>query len=275
MRIDLYLVSILLAPSRNKAQELIASGRVWLETNGIRQQVQKPSLQVTPDMLALTGFLIHVDPVVGEDGFVSRGGLKLLGALRHLGLDVRGALALDLGISTGGFTDCLLRAGARGIVGIDVGHSQLASALKDDARVVNVEGVNARYLAQPECLPKVLAALQKVGESGLNAQVFDLIVADLSFISLTLVLPDAIQYLKERAALLLLVKPQFEVGREGLGKNGIVKNRARFAQVEAKIRLCCQDLDLNVEDYFESTIEGTDGNREFFVFAKKKSLQRA
>lgn len=257
MRIDLYLVEKGMAPSRTRAQEMIVSGRVFIRNGQQRQQVQKPSLQVDPGLENQ----IEVEEDPSASRFVSRGGLKMQGALERAKLDVTGFQVLDLGISTGGFTDCLLQKGASSVVGVDVGHGQLAPKLQGDARVKLAEGVNARDLSQIPLLD-------------MNAgHKYDLLVIDVSFISLTLVLPGAIQYLKEEAPVLALVKPQFEVGREGLGKNGIVKDPSRYAEVEDKIRRCCQSAGLKVEDYFESPIEGTDGNREFFVYARRFELR--
>ena len=257
MRIDLLLVERGLAASRNRAQELIAGGRVYMVSRGQRTLVAKPSQKVNPrDIESLE---IVDDP--GSGSYVSRGGLKMKGALDRTGLQVRGFRVLDVGISTGGFSDCLLQAGAVSVIGVDVGHGQLAEKLRNDPRVRLVEGVNARDLSN--------VPLVKLN-SGHN---FDLVVIDVSFISLSLVLPEAIRYLKESAPVLALVKPQFEVGREGLGKNGIVKDPARFREVEEKIRRVCAEAGLSVEDYFDSSIEGSDGNKEYFVFARPSQLQ--
>jgi 23S rRNA (cytidine1920-2'-O)/16S rRNA (cytidine1409-2'-O)-methyltransferase len=250
MRADLLLVERGLAPSRAKAQELIETGRVFVIVDGKKSPITKPSAKIPPQ---------QVDSITVESGgareFVSRGGIKLDGALDRVGLDVSGFSVLDVGISTGGFADCLLQRGAARVIGVDVGHGQLNEKLRRDDRVAHLEGVNARDLAKAPLLE-------------MNAgRRLDLVVADVSFISLTLVLPEAIQYLKESAPVLALVKPQFEVGREGLGKNGIVKDPRLYGVVEEKIRRCCADAGLAVEDYFESSIEGTDGNREFFVHA--------
>jgi 23S rRNA (cytidine1920-2'-O)/16S rRNA (cytidine1409-2'-O)-methyltransferase len=253
MRADLLLVEQGFATSRNRAQELIATGRVFVVTRGQRQVVKKPSLQIEDGQ-------IEVAPDPEALHYVSRGGLKMRGALDRLGLSVDGARVLDIGISTGGFTDCLLQAGARSVVGVDVGHGQLAPQLENDARLQLIEGVNARDLTQADLLTKN------------GGQKFDLIVADVSFISLTLVLPAMISYLKESASILALVKPQFEVGREGLGKNGIVKDSSLYPLVEKKIRDSAQSAGLLVEDYFESAIKGYDGNREFFLYARSPEL---
>lgn len=255
-RADLALVERGLAPSRNRAQELIEAGRVFVVIHGQRNAVKKASAPIEiSDQLEVVG---------QDDDYVSRGGLKMRGALEHLArkslLDVRGRTVLDVGISTGGFADCLLRSGAARVVGVDVGHGQLAARLRNDPRLALLERVNARELARPARVVEIL---------GLNSgRQFDLIVIDVSFISLTLVLPELIEYLGEASALLALVKPQFEVGREGLGKNGIVKDEALFGVVEEKIRGSVRAIGtLRVEDYFASSIEGSDGNKEFFVFA--------
>lgn len=252
-RADVALVENGYASSRSRAQDLIASGRVSIVRGGERRLVTKPSTVVTgEDQLEVAR--------IGGDDFVSRGGHKMRGALDRVRFDSCGARVLDVGISTGGFTDCLLRAGAERVVGVDVGHGQLAAVLKSDPRVYLLEGINARELSDQKLLKLIL---------GLNeGRKFDLIVVDVSFISLTLVLPELIQYLGEGAAILALVKPQFEVGRAGIGKNGIVKDAALFSAVEEKIRGSCRENNLTVEDYFASSIEGTDGNREFFIFAK-------
>ena len=259
IRADLFLVEQGLVTSRNRAQELIASGKVFLVVNGHRKAITKASAQIDPETAS-----IEVVQEAGEAQYVSRGGLKMQGALQRTGFDVKGLKILDIGISTGGFADCLLQRGAAGIVGVDVGHGQLAAQLQRDPRVRLFEGVNARDLSS-EIIQKQLS------ESNAGRK-FDLVVVDVSFISLTLVLPELIQYLEESSPVIALVKPQFEVGRDGLGKNGVVKDPSRFAEVEAKIRRACSTLDLTVEDYFESPIEGTDGNREFFLYARHAQL---
>jgi 23S rRNA (cytidine1920-2'-O)/16S rRNA (cytidine1409-2'-O)-methyltransferase len=254
MRVDILLVEKGLASSRARAQDLIARGRVFIVNGDQRQVVKKSSQKVSP------GEQDSVVVEAPETPFVSRGGVKMQGALGRTGLVVAGYRVLDVGISTGGFTDCLLHEGAGHVVGVDVGHGQLADKLKADSRVTLIEGVNARDLSG-------------VGLIETNAgHKFDLAVIDVSFISLTLVLPEVIQYLKESARVLALVKPQFEVGREGLGKNGIVKDASLYGEVEAKMRRCCEANGLTVEDYFASPIEGTDGNREFFVLARHQQM---
>lgn len=251
MRLDVYLVKKGLAPSRTRAQQMIDQGCVTLVRGEKRQSAVKSSFQILGNE-----WQVEVAVSQENDRFVSRGGIKMAGALAHTRLEVKGFRVLDLGISTGGFADCLLQAGAHSIVGIDVGHGQLAPKLAADPRVQLIEGANARNLVENARL-------------GPPRPAFDLVVADLSFISLTLVLPQAIQYLKEGARVLALVKPQFEVGRGGIGKGGIVKDTSLLKGVETKIRECCASLKLDVEDYFASAIEGSDGNREFFVLASE------
>jgi 23S rRNA (cytidine1920-2'-O)/16S rRNA (cytidine1409-2'-O)-methyltransferase len=187
--------------------------------------------------------------------FVSRGGLKLDGALAHTGIDVHGMTCLDVGQSTGGFTDVLLSRGAARVVGVDVGHGQLHERLKADPRVHAFEGVNARHLERSQ-----------LGDA-MPAGGFDLVVGDLSFISLALVLPALTPLMAAGGELLLLVKPQFELQREHIGKGGVVKDAAAYAIVESRIRTACAEAGLRVRDWFASAIEGGDGNREFFVRA--------
>jgi 23S rRNA (cytidine1920-2'-O)/16S rRNA (cytidine1409-2'-O)-methyltransferase len=231
-----------LAPSRTVAQRLIEAGRVsW--SGGA---VVKVSM-----VLPLTAEIAVASDET--DRYVGRGGIKLAGALAHTKLDVRGKTCLDVGQSTGGFTDCLLQAGAASVVGIDVGHGQLHAKLATDARVTCIEGVNARELQK----------------SAIAVRQYALIVADLSFISLTLVLPQLPALLADGGDMLLLVKPQFEVGPEHVGKGGIVRDAALYPQVEAKLRQAAEASGLRVIDYFESPIAGTDGNREFFIWTKK------
>lgn len=237
-RADALLVARGLAPSRTAAQRLIEAGRVFAA--GV--VVSKPA-QELPEGVELR---IEED---AADRYVSRGGIKLAGALAHAGLEVAGRRCLDVGQSTGGFTDCLLANGAAHVVGVDVGHDQLHPRLAGDDRVETHEGINARSLQ----------------ESALAGRLFDLIVADVSFISLTLVLPQLPIFLAAGGDMLLLVKPQFEVGPAGIGKGGIVRDEALYAEVEAKLRACCGESHLTVRDWFDSPITGTDGNREFFL----------
>jgi 23S rRNA (cytidine1920-2'-O)/16S rRNA (cytidine1409-2'-O)-methyltransferase len=190
------------------------------------------------------------------DKYVSRAGLKIEGALHFLNLDVEGFHVLDVGISTGGFSDCLLQNGAVAIVGIDVGHNQLSPKLKSDPRLRLLEGVNAREIHTHPAVEKHRP------EKG-----FDLVVVDVSFISLTLVLPSAVKMVKKPGGCCLaLVKPQFEVGPSGLGKNGIVKDKELYQNVRDKILKTVAELGGSSPQFFESPLEGKDGNQEFFCF---------
>ncbi|HMN93647.1 MAG TPA: TlyA family RNA methyltransferase [Hydrogenophaga sp.] len=251
MRADQLLVDRGLAASRSQAQRLIAAGVRWRLPGGDWKLVTKngEELRETVD-LALQD--------TAETRFVSRGGLKLDGALQRCGIDVTGLRCLDVGQSSGGFTDCLLQRGAARVVGVDVGQGQLHPRLRSDPRVVCIEKCNARELA----------AHQLVDAAGEAASApFDLIVGDLSFISQTLVWPALVPLLRPTGQLLMLVKPQFELQPEHIGKGGLVKDAASHALVQQRIAQACDSNGLRLRDYFESAITGGDGNREFFVWA--------
>ena len=222
---------------------MIAAGRV-AAPGGI---VTRAALELARE----TPLTVTADP---EDRFVSRGGVKLAGALAITGLDVAGRRCLDVGQSTGGFTDCLLQADARHVVGVDVGHGQLHPRLLADSRVTSFEGINCRALVAAD-----------LGDA-LPANGFDLIIGDLSFISLTLILPQLPPLLAAHGDLLLLVKPQFEVGPGNIGKGGIVRDPTLHDEVEGKLRQCAASLGLTVRAWFASPITGGDGNREFFIW---------
>jgi 23S rRNA (cytidine1920-2'-O)/16S rRNA (cytidine1409-2'-O)-methyltransferase len=250
MRADQLLLDRGLAASRSQAQRLIASGVEWRLGTKPWQRVAKNG-----DELPLPCEVRLLD--TAEARYVSRGGLKLEGALQSSGLTAQGLRCLDVGQSTGGFTDCLLQHGAAQVVGLDVGHGQLHPRLRDDARVVCVERINARELqADDERVPDA--------QEG-----FDLVVGDLSFISLTLVLPALLPLLKKGGALLMLVKPQFELQPSDIGKGGLVKDEASYVQVEARLREACAGLNLNVLGYWPSAIAGGDGNQEFWIGARR------
>ena len=249
MRADQLLVQRGLAPTRSAAQRLIARDAVrWLGVKG--WAVPRKAGEDLPEGC---GLQVTDD---AELRFVSRGGLKLEGALAKCGLDVRGLRCLDVGQSTGGFTDLLLQRGAARVVGIDVGHGQLHAQLAADARVELYEGLNARDVSG-----SAFAAAHAPHS-------FDFVTGDLSFISLTLVLPTLAMYLAAGGHLLMLVKPQFELQPEQIGKGGIVKDSASFALVETRIRASCKVLLLTVSGYFRSSITGGNGNTEFFVWAR-------
>jgi 23S rRNA (cytidine1920-2'-O)/16S rRNA (cytidine1409-2'-O)-methyltransferase len=256
MRIDQLLVQRGLAGTRSQAQRLIADGVRW-RSSGEWRRVAKNGDDVVPD-----AEIELLDDA--EAQYVSRGGLKLAGALAHLTLPVTGQLCLDLGQSTGGFTDCLLQGGAHHVVGVDVGYGQLNDSLRSDARVTCIERVNARNLT----VDVVASALDPSGEAP-AFEGFDLIVGDLAFISQTLVLPAAVPMLKEVGSVLMLVKPQFELQPGQVGKGGIVTDQSMFAVVEKRIRAAHKALGLKVQDYFPSSIHGGDGNQEFFIYSKR------
>ena len=244
MRADQQLVARGLAPSRSAAQRLIDCGAVrWLSPKG--WAVPRKAGEDLPE-----GCEIEITDDA-ELRWVSRAGLKLDAALARTGIDVASATCLDVGQSTGGFTDVLLARGAARVIGVDVGHGQLHPRLRSDPRVTAIEGVNARHL-DARMLP---------------TPHFDLVVADLSFISLTLVLP-ALAVLAARD-LLLLVKPQFELQPADIGKGGLVTDAAAHARVQARLRAACAETSLTLRDYFESAIAGGEGNREYFVWAQK------
>jgi len=246
-RLDLALVDLALAPSRTKAQQMIEAGEVEIFAHGHWRVAEQASASLREP----SHETIRVRPNSQTLKYVSRGGLKLESALKHLGLDPRGWKCLDLGISTGGFTDCLLQAGASEVVGIDVGHGQLSAKLASDSRVKHFEGLNARGLADSHVIPRQL----------------DICVVDLSFISLLQIIPVLREVLPPGCRLLALVKPQFEVGREGLDKNGIVRDEKLFDEVKVKILGALEKYGFSVKNYFPCELKGQDGNLEFFVFA--------
>jgi len=243
MRADQLLVERGMAPTRSAAQRLIATGAVrWRAPAGWRVPAKAGEDLPTSAVVEITDD--------AELRFVSRGGLKLDGALTRLGLDVAGMTCLDLGQSTGGFTDVLLQRGAKHVVGIDVGHGQLHPRLAADPRVTALEGVNARHLEAAQ----------------LPVARFDLIVGDLSFISLTLVLPALMPLLGD-GHLLLLVKPQFELQPIDIGSGGQVKTQAAYGHAEKRLRKACATNGLEVLDWFDSATPGGEGAREFFLHA--------
>jgi len=239
-RLDKILVARGLAESREKAQALILAGEVYV--NG--ERVDKAGTKVP----------LEAEIEVRGRGlpYVSRGGLKLEKAIKEFGLRVDGLVCADLGASTGGFTDCLLQHGARRVYAIDVGRGQLHFRLREDPRVVVMEGVNARYL-RPDDLP------EKV----------DLVTIDVSFISLTKVLPAAKEILKPGGLIVALIKPQFEVGRGRVGKGGVVRDASLHQEVIEKIKDFARELGLEVLGVTESPILGPAGNKEFLILLRK------
>ena len=252
-----------MAASRSQAVRLISGGMRWRDagTDMPWREVGK-----NRDDLPESAELELTD--ASESRYVSRGGLKLEGALKVAGLDVTGLMCLDVGQSTGGFTDCLLQHGAAHVVGVDVGHGQLHARLRDDARVSAIESVNARTLGAAHLLAATATDTEVEGVfDALVDPVFDLVVADLSFISLTLVLPALVPFLAPEGRMLMLVKPQFELQPGQVGKGGIVRDAAMYDIVEQRLRDTCAALDLRVVQWLDSPIEGGDGNHEFFIHA--------
>jgi 23S rRNA (cytidine1920-2'-O)/16S rRNA (cytidine1409-2'-O)-methyltransferase len=287
MRIDQLLVARGLASTRSQAQRLIADGVQWSKM-GIAGEEWKTVVKNGDEVPDDAPIQLMDD---SEARYVSRGGLKLEAALKKVGLSVKGWACLDVGQSTGGFTDCLLQHGAMSVVGVDVGSAQLHPKLREDARVLCVEKVNARALVATDLIAAYAHSTGDEGQFDAEedededsdasqegdevvsvaefAPEFDLIVADLSFISQTLVLPAVIPFLKAGGTLLTLVKPQFELQPGQVGKGGIVKDDAMYLLVEQRLRDACGLLELNVTHWFDSPIEGGDGNREFFICARK------
>lgn len=272
MRIDQLLVRRNMASTRSQAQRLIADGVEWLQGEAWKR-IAKNGDEV-PEAAQIR--LLND----AQARYVSRGGLKLEHALQTVALDVTGMHCLDVGQSTGGFTDCLLQHGAAFVTGVDVGSAQLHPQLRTDPRVLCVENVNARNL-QTEDLLQAFAA--STGDDGLfedelpselsadapYATELDLIVVDLSFISQTLVLPALLPLLKPGGTLLSLVKPQFELQPGQVGKGGIVKDATHYVFVEQRLREACAALGLTVTAWFDSPLQGGDGNHEFFICARK------
>lgn len=236
MRIDKLIYERGLAKSRAAAQRMISEGNV--RVNGIT--VSKTALDVSDDCEI---------QLFGDSGkYVSRGGFKLEAALDAFGISPEGLDCIDIGASTGGFTDCLLQRGAAKVRAVDVGRSQLDKRIEEDSRVISFEGVNARYVT-PEDIGGVC----------------DLAVCDVSFISLTLLLPAVRGLIKEGGRFVGLIKPQFEAGRENIGKNGIVKNRDVHITVIKKVLDCAGANGLHCFGLIPSPITGGDGNREYLA----------
>jgi 23S rRNA (cytidine1920-2'-O)/16S rRNA (cytidine1409-2'-O)-methyltransferase len=230
-----------LVPSRERAQALILAGRVLVN----EQKVDKPGAAVTDDAKIR---------LLGDDlRYVSRGGLKLERALDYWNIDVKGSICADIGASTGGFTDCLLQHGAALVIAVDTGYGQIDMKLRNNPRVTLLEKTNARYLKR-DSLP--------------HLNDLALLAMDVSFISATLVLPAVVEAAHPNA-IVVLVKPQFEVGREKVGKGGIVRDEAAQLGAVGRVRSALVDLGYRVEDAIDSPILGTEGNREFLLYGRR------
>lgn len=240
-RIDQILVERGFFESREQAQRAIMAGEVRVGD----RVFAKPAETIDPAAEI---------SVSGPPQFASRGGLKLTGALDFFEIDVKGRVALDIGASTGGFTDCLLQRGVAKVFAVDVGHGQLAWKLRNDPRVVVIEKVNARFLGRQH----VPAAIE-------------LCVIDVSFISLTLILPRAFELISENGVILALIKPQFELQRQDVGRGGIVREPALHEKAQQKIVKFAQAAKFEVVGLAPSPITGADGNQEFFICIRKPS----
>jgi 23S rRNA (cytidine1920-2'-O)/16S rRNA (cytidine1409-2'-O)-methyltransferase len=238
-RLDILLIEMDLAPSRQRSQDLILSGKVMVN----KIPVTKP------------GRLVSINDnisIKGEDiPYVSRGGLKLSHALRQFNINVENLVCLDVGASTGGFTDCLLQAGAFHVFAVDVGYGQLAWKLRTDPRVTAIERTNIRYM-EPDALPCRI----------------DLAVVDASFISLKIVIPAVMKFMKTASRILALIKPQFEVGKGKVGKGGIVRDQAVKHEIIEELLGFFNYMGLHPEGVIPSPIPGAKGNEEFIVSLK-------
>ncbi|CCX71876.1 hemolysin TlyA family protein [Firmicutes bacterium CAG:555] len=240
IRLDQLVFDLGLAESRERAKTTVMSGLVFV--NG--QRADKPGMQVSPD--------VNVEVKGTALPYVSRGGLKLEKALKVFPIDVNGKVCIDCGASTGGFTDVLLKNGASKVYSVDVGYGQLAWSLRNDERVVNMERTNIRYISS-EQIPEPL----------------DICVMDLSFISVKLVLPAVCALLKDDAQLVCLIKPQFEAGREEVGKKGVVRDKAVHLSVIESVLSFAPTVGMTVMGLDFSPIKGPEGNREYLCYMKK------
>lgn len=243
VRIDQLLTDRGLADSRNKAQALVLAGQVLAD----EKKIEKPGQQVNPECEIR---------ILGEQPrYVSRAGLKLEGALREFGIDVKDKTCLDVGASTGGFTDCLLQHGAAKVYAVDVGTNQLHWHIRQDARVVVHERTNAKHLSR-ELIPEPI----------------DFVCCDVSFISATLVLPPAAPLLAPDAEIVVLAKPQFEAGRGEVGKGGIVRSDEIRQAAADKVRRALDALGFRAVQQMDSPLEGAQGNREILLYGSNREL---
>ncbi|RNC29243.1 MAG: 16S/23S rRNA (cytidine-2'-O)-methyltransferase TlyA [Candidatus Dichloromethanomonas elyunquensis] len=244
IRLDLLLVEKGMVESREKAKSLIMAGKVFHE----HERLDKPGMMVEEDRRITLKGELHP--------FVSRGGLKLAKAIQEFGLNLKDKIIADIGASTGGFTDCSLQNGAAKVYAIDVGYGQLDWKLRSDPRVVCLERTNARFLTG-ESLPEMV----------------DWVVCDVSFISLTKIFPAMLSILRNQGEVLALIKPQFEAGRENVGKNGVVKNPEVHASVIKNVLHNAVIQGFQVKGLSFSPIRGPEGNIEFLVWLKKSDSE--
>ena len=239
MRLDLFLVDKAYAESRQKSQRLIKNRCVSVDG----RVITKPSEEINAE----ADHLIEIRETE-EERYVSRGGLKLEGALKSFNISPEGLVCADIGASTGGFTDCLLQHGAKRVYAFDSGSGQLHAKLKRDDRVISKEGFNARYITPED-----------VGEG------IDLVVMDVSFISQTMIIPSIVRLLKPQGIFITLIKPQFEAGKSALGKNGIVKRKEDRLSAVNRVLGCAYENRLSFNGLACSSIKGGDGNEEFLA----------
>jgi 23S rRNA (cytidine1920-2'-O)/16S rRNA (cytidine1409-2'-O)-methyltransferase len=242
MRLDKLLLARQLVPTREKAQALVLAGRVLVN----EQKIDKPGSSVTEDAPIR---------ILGDDlRYVSRGGFKLEAALQHWNIDLTGRFCLDVGASTGGFTDCMLQHGAAKVLAVDTGYGQIAQKLRDDPRVTLMERTNARHIKSGDLQPGIT-----------------FLGMDVSFISATLILPAVIPAAFDQAGegeSVVLVKPQFEAGREHIGKGGIVRDSAAHQLAIDRVRAFMETLGGEAIEVTDSPILGAEGNREFLLYAR-------
>jgi len=241
-RLDKLLVEKGVVQSRERARALIMAGKVAVEG----KRIDKPGIQINADA--------QLQIQEGDSSYVSRGGEKMEGALKVFGIDPMWMVVMDVGASTGGFTDCILQKGAKKVYAVDVGYGQLAWRLQKDPRVVNLERRNIRYLQREEVQEEI-----------------DLILIDTSFISIEKFLPHLLGFLKKEGAILSLIKPQFEVERGEVGKGGVVRDKALHEKVIERVSNFSRRLGLRVLGVTESPLLGPKGNKEFFIYLKKEN----
>ncbi len=239
VRLDQLLLERGLVRSRERAKALILAGEVWVAG----KRIDKAGTKVDPEA--------PVELKSSDFPYVSRGGLKLEAALHTFKIVLIDKIAMDVGASTGGFTDCLLQHGAKKVYAIDVGYGLLDWKLRQDKRVIAIERQNIRYLPK-EAIPEPI----------------DIATIDVSFISLKKVIPKVMEFLRERAELIALIKPQFEVGKGQVGKGGIVRDEAKRRQVVEDIKAFCQELGFQVKGVIPSPILGAKGNQEYLLYAE-------
>ena len=244
-RLDIILVNRGFAKSREKAKSLIKEGKVYI--NNI--------MQTKPAAITEDDADIHI--VGGPDKYVSRGGYKLEKAIEEFSLNLKGFTCMDIGASTGGFTDCMLKNGADYVYAIDVGHDQLHESLREDDRVKSMEGINFRYLKREDIERAV-----------------DFASVDVSFISLKLILPVAVNFLTDNGEMVCLVKPQFEAGREHVNKKGVVKDEKIHVKILREIIDMAEESGFSVKNLTYSPIRGPEGNIEYLMHISKVSMER-